>query len=81
MFPAFFRAYLLYPNAYLPDFSDSFKRNLLTLRVSPVKTGEGKVVSYHPGCDINLLTIRYVLDNLDKKGSEDIPDNLFLGDI
>ncbi len=41
--------------------------------VSQIKTGEGKVLSYHPGCDINLLTIRYVLDNLDKKGSEDIP--------
>ncbi|MDD4981837.1 MAG: YihY/virulence factor BrkB family protein [Candidatus Omnitrophica bacterium] len=41
--------------------------------VSEIKTEENKGLAYQPGCDINLLTIKYVLDKLDGKGSEDIP--------
>jgi membrane protein len=40
---------------------------------SEVKTEDDKVLAYHPGCDINLLRINYVLDRLDETGSADIP--------
>jgi membrane protein len=41
--------------------------------ISEIKTEEGKGLAYHPGRDINLLTIKYVLDRIDEKGSADIP--------
>ncbi len=41
--------------------------------VSEVKTEDDKVLAYHPGCDINLITIKYVLDKLDTAGSDNIP--------
>jgi membrane protein len=40
---------------------------------SEVKTEDDKVVAYNPGCDINLVTINYVLHKLDETGSADIP--------
>ena len=41
--------------------------------VSEVRTENDKVLAYHPGCDINLVTINYVLDKLNETGSADIP--------
>ncbi|MFA5355944.1 MAG: YihY/virulence factor BrkB family protein [Candidatus Omnitrophota bacterium] len=41
--------------------------------ISEIKTEEGKGLAYHPGRDINLLTIKYVLDRIDESGSGDIP--------
>jgi membrane protein len=47
---------------------------LLKVQVlSEVKTEDDKVLAYHPGRDINLITIKYVLDRLDATGSNDIP--------
>lgn len=48
--------------------------NLLEAQIlSAVSIAESKDLAYHPGCDINLMTIKYVLDKLEEKGSEDIP--------
>ncbi len=41
--------------------------------IAPVKTEEAKDLAYHPGSDINIMTIQYVLDRLDEKGSDNIP--------
>ncbi len=41
--------------------------------VSAVKGAEARALAYHPGCDINILTIQYVLSRLEEKGSADIP--------
>lgn len=48
--------------------------DLLDAKVlSAVNMGEARDLAYHPGCDINLMTIKYVLDKLDENGSGDIP--------
>jgi membrane protein len=48
--------------------------DLLDAKVlSAVSMGETRDTAYHPGCDINLMTIKYVLDKLDENGSGDIP--------
>lgn len=41
--------------------------------VLEIKTEEDKVPAYHPGCDVNLMTIKYVLDKIDENGSNSIP--------
>jgi membrane protein len=41
--------------------------------VSTIKTEEEKTVAYQPGCDTNLMTIKYVMDKLDEKGTATVP--------
>ncbi len=41
--------------------------------VAEIKTEEGKALAYNPGCDINLMTIKFVLDRIDENGSDNIP--------
>ncbi len=41
--------------------------------VSEVKTEENKEVGYHPGRDVEALTVKYVIDALEQRGYADIP--------
>ena len=41
--------------------------------VSEIRTDIDKEFAYQPACDINKMTIQFVLDALDHKGTEDIP--------
>jgi membrane protein len=41
--------------------------------VSEIMTEQDKVLAYHPAVDINIMTIKYVLDKLDGIGSDNIP--------
>jgi membrane protein len=41
--------------------------------VSEIKTQAEKEFAYQPARDINNLTIQYVLEALDQKGTDDIP--------
>jgi len=48
--------------------------NLTEARVlSAQSTGNGKEVLYQPAVDVDLLTVKYVKDALEKKGSSDLP--------
>jgi membrane protein len=40
---------------------------------SEVKTEENKDVGYHPGRDVEALTVKYVIDALEQRGYADIP--------
>ena len=33
----------------------------------------GKTAAYQPGLDVNLLTVKYITDALERKGNDDIP--------
>jgi membrane protein len=41
--------------------------------VSEIRTETDKEFAYQPACDINKMTIQFVLAALDHKGTEDIP--------
>jgi len=41
--------------------------------IAEIKVGEGKTLGYSPACDINILTIKYVLDRINEKGADNIP--------
>jgi membrane protein len=41
--------------------------------VSEIRTDQDKVLAYNPAFDINLMTIKYVMDKLDERGSDNIP--------
>ena len=41
--------------------------------VSEIKTDEGNALAYQPAKDINMLTIKYIVDSLDKRGSDNVP--------
>jgi len=41
--------------------------------VSEVSQQKERVVAYQPACSIDVLTIKYVIDALEKRGSADIP--------
>jgi membrane protein len=41
--------------------------------VSEIKSQDDKEFAYQPARDINSLTIQYVLEALDQKGTDDIP--------
>jgi membrane protein len=43
--------------------------------LSEVKLNDNKDIAYQPACDPEILTIKYVVNALDKHGSEDIPIN------
>ncbi|MDR4496741.1 MAG: YihY/virulence factor BrkB family protein [Candidatus Scalindua sp.] len=40
---------------------------------SEIKTDEDDVMAYQPAKDINILTIKYIINSLDKRGSDNIP--------
>ncbi len=41
--------------------------------ISEVKTAQDRETAYQPAVDTNLLTVKYVVDALEKRGSADIP--------
>ncbi len=41
--------------------------------VSETMTGKYKELSYQPACDINMLTVKYIIDALEQRGSVNIP--------
>ncbi|MHC4394898.1 MAG: YihY/virulence factor BrkB family protein [Planctomycetota bacterium] len=41
--------------------------------VSEVKNEDDKMVAYQPACGVETLTVKYVMDALDKRGNTDIP--------
>ncbi|MCP5007756.1 MAG: YihY/virulence factor BrkB family protein [Planctomycetes bacterium] len=41
--------------------------------VSETNFNEGDEIAYQPARDINMMTIKYVLNALDKRGSDDVP--------
>ena len=40
---------------------------------SGIKTEAQKELTYQPACDINVLTIQYVIEALEKRGLSDLP--------
>lgn len=46
---------------------------LQTKVVTAVEIGESKDLAYQPGSDTNLMTIKFVLDKINEKGSDNIP--------
>jgi len=41
--------------------------------VSAIDINDGKDPSYQPACDINLLTVKYIIEALEQRGVDDIP--------
>jgi len=41
--------------------------------ISEVKKGEDKELAYHPAIDLDKITVKFVLDHLDHRGTSDIP--------
>jgi len=41
--------------------------------VSEVRGEEYKEVTYQPGCDVDMLTVRYVIESVEQHGNQDVP--------
>jgi membrane protein len=41
--------------------------------ISEVRQREEKDIAYQPACDVDQLTVKYVIDSLGRRGNTDIP--------
>ena len=41
--------------------------------ITAAAAGDGKDLAYHPGSDINKITVRYVCEKIAKRGDDNIP--------